>query len=154
MTILRTYESMLILRPNLSKEETEQLLEKFQGVISEGGGETIKVDRMGKRRIAYEMKKQQEAFQKAQKEAFERHQEAMKNNQVQAPVAAPAAYQAPTAFQVPAHIEARRAEMKKQMEERRKEADARHEAFIKRMNEARAPQAEDKTVATEKADKS
>ena len=62
MTDLRTYESMLVLKPNLSKEETEQLLEKFQGVIRDGGGETVKVDRMGKRRIAYEMKKQQEGY--------------------------------------------------------------------------------------------
>ena len=62
MSILRTYESMLILRPNLTKEDTETLLAKFEGVVTDGGGENIKTDRMGKRRLAYEMKKQQEGY--------------------------------------------------------------------------------------------
>ena len=62
MAKLVNYESMLVLKPNLSKEETEKLLEKFEKTIKDQGGDIQKIDRMGKRRMAYEMKKLAEGF--------------------------------------------------------------------------------------------
>ena len=62
MVIYKAYEAMLILKPNLAKDETEKLLDKFQATVKEQGGQITKVDRMGKRKIAYEMKKLTEGF--------------------------------------------------------------------------------------------
>jgi len=57
---LMGYETMVILSPGLTKEEADKLVDKYADVIKAQGGEVTKVDRMGKRKIAYEMKKQQE----------------------------------------------------------------------------------------------
>ena len=57
---LSGYETMVILSPGLTKEEADKLVDKYADVIKAQGGEVTKVDRMGKRKIAYEMKKQQE----------------------------------------------------------------------------------------------
>lgn len=57
---LITYETMVILSPGLTKEEADKLVDKYADVIKAQQGEVTKIDRMGKRKIAYEMKKQQE----------------------------------------------------------------------------------------------
>lgn len=57
---LQAYESMVILSPGLTKEEADKLVDKYADVIKAQGGEVSKIDRMGKRKIAYEMKKQAE----------------------------------------------------------------------------------------------
>jgi small subunit ribosomal protein S6 len=51
---------MVILSPGLTKEEADKLVDKYADVIKAQGGEVSKIDRMGKRKIAYEMKKQAE----------------------------------------------------------------------------------------------
>ncbi|WP_195574010.1 30S ribosomal protein S6 [Paenibacillus sp. 1001270B_150601_E10] len=53
---MRKYELMYILRPDLEQDVVTATVEKFQGVIS-NGGEITKHDVMGKRRLAYEIKK-------------------------------------------------------------------------------------------------
>src|SRR5262249_17461796 len=57
---IQAYESMVILSPGLTKEEADKLVDKYADVIKSQGGEVTKIDRMGKRKIAYEMKKQAE----------------------------------------------------------------------------------------------
>ncbi len=57
---LQAYETMVILSPGLTKEEADKLVDKYADVIKSQGGEVTKIDRMGKRKIAYEMKKQAE----------------------------------------------------------------------------------------------
>lgn len=54
---MRKYELMYIIRPDVEQEAVQATVEKFQGVISNGGGEITKHDVMGKRRLAYEIKK-------------------------------------------------------------------------------------------------
>ena len=54
------YENMVILKPGLTKEEADKLVDKFADVVKAEGGEVTKIDRVGKRKIAFEMKKQQE----------------------------------------------------------------------------------------------
>ena len=58
--IQQAYETMVILKPSLTKEEADKLVDKYAEVVKTEGGEVGKIDRMGKRKIAYEMKKQQE----------------------------------------------------------------------------------------------
>ncbi|MHA6531584.1 30S ribosomal protein S6 [Paenibacillus sp. BAC0078] len=54
---MRKYEVMYIIRPDIEQEAVQAAVEKFQGIISNGGGEITKHDVQGKRRLAYEIKK-------------------------------------------------------------------------------------------------
>ena len=51
-----TYESVIIFSPQLDEEALENAINRVQEVITNGGGEIIKADRWGKRRLAYEIK--------------------------------------------------------------------------------------------------
>jgi len=53
---MRKYEVMYIIRPDVEQEAVQALVEKFNNVIS-NGGEVIKTDILGKRRLAYEINK-------------------------------------------------------------------------------------------------
>jgi len=53
---MRKYEVMYIIRPDIEQEAVQAAVEKFQGIISNGGAIT-KHDVQGKRRLAYEIKK-------------------------------------------------------------------------------------------------
>jgi len=54
------YETMVILNPGLTKEEADKLVDRYAEVIKAQGGDVTKVDRMGKRKIAYLMRKHPE----------------------------------------------------------------------------------------------
>jgi small subunit ribosomal protein S6 len=56
------YECMLILKPVLSKEDSDKMADRFADVIKTNGGEVQKIDRMGKRKIAFDMKKNPEGY--------------------------------------------------------------------------------------------
>ncbi|MNO15020.1 30S ribosomal protein S6 [compost metagenome] len=53
---MRKYEVMYIVRPDLEQEAVQAAVEKFQGII-QNGGEITKHDVLGKRRLAYEINK-------------------------------------------------------------------------------------------------
>lgn len=54
----RIYESMFIVAPNIPEAEREKLVEKVKNIIEERvRGRIEKVDRMGLRKFAYEIKK-------------------------------------------------------------------------------------------------
>jgi small subunit ribosomal protein S6 len=59
---MRVYESIFIASPTLSEEEVNQTTELIQNVITSNGGEVVKVDKWGKRPLAYEIKKQREGY--------------------------------------------------------------------------------------------
>jgi small subunit ribosomal protein S6 len=59
---LRNYELIYILRTDLEEEATEAVINKFTGLIEKNGGEVVKVDKWGKRRLAYAIKKRTEGF--------------------------------------------------------------------------------------------
>lgn len=54
---MRKYEVMYIIRPDLEQEALQAVVDKFQGIIQNGGGEISKHDVSGKRRLAYEINK-------------------------------------------------------------------------------------------------
>lgn len=56
------YETMFILRPDLGDEQVEQAITKYQNLLKEHGAEDIQIQNRGKRRLAYEIKKQRMAF--------------------------------------------------------------------------------------------
>jgi small subunit ribosomal protein S6 len=59
---MRIYELIFILKPNLPDDETDALVEQFTKVIEEGGGKVDKVDRWGKRRLAYKVQHEDEGY--------------------------------------------------------------------------------------------
>ncbi len=59
---MRAYELMLIVNPNLDEEATEAVIEKAQGLITQGGGEVANVNKWGKRRLAYEIQGNTDGF--------------------------------------------------------------------------------------------
>lgn len=54
------YETMYILRPDLGDELVEQAISKYQNLLQEQGAKEIKIQHRGKRRLAYEIKKQRD----------------------------------------------------------------------------------------------
>jgi small subunit ribosomal protein S6 len=56
------YETMYILRPDLGEEQLEQAINKYQNLIREQGAEQIEIQHRGKRRLAYEIKRQREGI--------------------------------------------------------------------------------------------
>jgi small subunit ribosomal protein S6 len=53
---MRKYEVMYIIRPEVEQEAVQAIVEKFNGIIG-NGGEVTKQNVMGKRRLAYEINK-------------------------------------------------------------------------------------------------
>ncbi len=54
---MRRYENILIVAPDCTKEEEEDLLKRIQANIEKLGAELIKVDDWGVRKLAYTIKK-------------------------------------------------------------------------------------------------
>src|SRR5947209_2319942 len=53
----RTYELMFIVRPDMTEEDLDKLISNLQSVVPASGGTVQKVDKMGKRRLAYTVKR-------------------------------------------------------------------------------------------------
>jgi len=61
-TAMRAYEVMVILDPSLEERTIEPSLDKYLNVIRKDGGNVEKVDVWGRRRLAYEVKKNAEGI--------------------------------------------------------------------------------------------
>lgn len=60
--MMRKYETIFILHPSLDEEAVKANIEKFKGVIENGGGTVENIDFWGKRKLAYEIAKVNEGF--------------------------------------------------------------------------------------------
>ena len=49
----RTYELMFVVRPDMPEEEQDKLVSTLESAMTSSGGALKKVERMGKRRLAY-----------------------------------------------------------------------------------------------------
>jgi small subunit ribosomal protein S6 len=58
----RTYEIMFIVRPDVEEAELDKLIETFSGYIATGGGAVKTTEKMGRRRLAYTVKKFNDGF--------------------------------------------------------------------------------------------
>lgn len=56
------YEMMYILRPDLGEEQVDQTIAKYENLLREQGAEDIQIQHRGKRRLAYEIKRQREGI--------------------------------------------------------------------------------------------
>ena len=58
----RTYEVMFIVRPDVEEADLDKLIEGFSGNVTNGGGEVKSVEKMGRRRLAYTVRKFNDGF--------------------------------------------------------------------------------------------
>ena len=59
---MKKYESLYVIVPELNEEETKSVIDKFNGIITANGGEIVKVDEWGKRRLAYPIDYKNEGY--------------------------------------------------------------------------------------------
>ncbi len=59
---MRQYETVFLISPNLEEEETTKIITQISDIISTKKGKLIQEDRWGKKRLAYPIKKFEEAF--------------------------------------------------------------------------------------------
>ncbi len=58
---MNKYESVIIINPNVDEEGIKSLISRFTDLINTDG-KLEKVDQLGKRKLAYEVKKNKEGF--------------------------------------------------------------------------------------------
>lgn len=58
---MRKYEVMFIVRSDLEQDAVQATVDKFLGIIN-NGGEVVSHEILGKRRLAYEIKKQRDGI--------------------------------------------------------------------------------------------
>lgn len=58
---MNKYESVAIINPNLEDEKIKNIIEKFSNLIN-SNGKVISVEETGRKKLAYEIKKNKEGF--------------------------------------------------------------------------------------------
>lgn len=58
----QTYETLYIIRPDLSDEQLEQVILQYQTILQEQGATDVSIQHRGKRRLAYPIKKFREGI--------------------------------------------------------------------------------------------
>jgi small subunit ribosomal protein S6 len=56
------YEMMFITRPDIPEEQLDKLIAQMEGVISGTDGKAEKVEKLGRRRLAYRIQRQREGY--------------------------------------------------------------------------------------------
>lgn len=59
---MRDYEVMYILNAELDEEGIDAAVTRFEDVVKDGGGEIVKTERWGKRKLAYEVNDKIEGY--------------------------------------------------------------------------------------------
>ncbi len=59
---MRQYELIFIIRPDAGEEETGKIITQMESVATGAGGKLSKLDRLGRRRLAYRVGKYSEGF--------------------------------------------------------------------------------------------
>ena len=59
---MRRYETIFIASPTLTDEQADELVRHFEGIVAEQGGELLKTDKWGRKKLAYEVQKFSEGY--------------------------------------------------------------------------------------------
>jgi small subunit ribosomal protein S6 len=59
---MRRYETIFIASPVLTDEQADELVRHFEGIIAEQGGELLRTDKWGRKKLAYEIQKFSEGY--------------------------------------------------------------------------------------------
>ncbi|MCX6372360.1 MAG: 30S ribosomal protein S6 [Actinobacteria bacterium] len=62
MIAINKYELMLIVNPNADEERQTEILERLRATVEKGTGNVAGVDEWGKKKLAYEIKKEPEGI--------------------------------------------------------------------------------------------
>ncbi len=54
---MRNYQSVLILKPDLDDPQVDENIEKITALVQKSGGSILKLDKWGKKRLAYRVRK-------------------------------------------------------------------------------------------------
>ena len=57
-TSLREYESIFLLKPDLADDLVDKVIERLRGIVLRDGGKVLKVENWGKKKTAFEVRKQ------------------------------------------------------------------------------------------------
>ena len=55
---MNAYETIFIVKSSLADEEIAKVMEKIKGVVLRGGGEVAVMENWGKKKLAYEVRKE------------------------------------------------------------------------------------------------
>ena len=59
---MRNYEILIILPPESDEQVVSRVVERITQTVSEGGGKVERIDRWGRKRLAFEIGHQQEGY--------------------------------------------------------------------------------------------
>jgi len=59
---MRHYEIIFIVRPDVPEEDVDKLIAQMESVVTNTGSKVEKVEKMGRRRLAYRVHRQREGF--------------------------------------------------------------------------------------------
>jgi len=60
--VQKSYETLFIVNPDLEESEIEKILTMIQDLITHGGGSILKLEKWGRRQLAYMIEKKREGF--------------------------------------------------------------------------------------------
>jgi len=55
---MQLYESIFIVRPSLTDEDTNKIIERMKGVVEKSGATILKTENWGRKKLAYEVKRE------------------------------------------------------------------------------------------------
>lgn len=59
---MKEYETIFVLEPNFDDAAVDQEIEKIKEIVSQDGGEVVAVEKWGRRKLAYEIRKKKEGI--------------------------------------------------------------------------------------------
>jgi small subunit ribosomal protein S6 len=59
---MNLYEKIMILDPGLDEERVEEAVQRVRDIITRGGGEVLKTENWGIRKLAYELNKREKGY--------------------------------------------------------------------------------------------
>jgi small subunit ribosomal protein S6 len=59
---VRRYETIFIIRPDLGEPQIKDIIKRFEGLASSGGGEVIEIEEWGFRELAYRIKGERRGY--------------------------------------------------------------------------------------------
>ena len=59
---MRAYEILYVIRPDIEEDAKKALVERFDSVLTDNGGEIVESKEWGKRRLAYEINDYKDGF--------------------------------------------------------------------------------------------
>lgn len=59
---MKKYELLTVIKANIDIDGIEQIIQNIEGVIKNNGGQVLNVDKIGRKRLAYEVDKSRDGF--------------------------------------------------------------------------------------------